>query len=83
MVSPGGTAAPGKKTPAVTVSQVRAIFTELLHLPAASPEQIAAVINRTLRRKEEARIYHWYATTGTFPPRRPKPGGRPARPKRE
>jgi hypothetical protein len=67
----------------VTVPQVRAIFTELLHIPAASPEQIAEVINRTLRRTEQARIYHWYKATGEFPPRRPKPGRRPGRPKRE
>ena len=67
----------------MTVPQVRVIFTELLHLPAASPEQIAAVINRTLRRTEEARIYHWHTATGQFPPRRPKPGNRPARSKRE
>ena len=67
----------------MTVPQVRAIFTELLHIPAAGPEQIAAVINRTLRRTEQARIYHWYKATGEFPPRRPKPGRRPARPKRE
>jgi hypothetical protein len=67
----------------VTVPQVRAIFTELLHTPAASPEQIAAVINRTLRRTEQARIYHWHTATGEFPPRRPKLGSRPARPRRE
>jgi hypothetical protein len=67
----------------VTVPQVRAIFAKLLHTPAASPERIAAVINQTLRRTEQARIYHWYAATGTFPPRRPKPGRRRARPQRE
>jgi hypothetical protein len=27
-----------------------------------------------LRRNEEARIYHWYSKTKTFPPRRPRPG---------
>jgi hypothetical protein len=26
--------------------------------------------NRVLRRTEEARIYHWFKTTGAFPPRR-------------
>jgi hypothetical protein len=67
----------------VTVPQVRAIFTELLHIPAAGPEQIAEVINRTLRRTEQARIYHWYKATGQFPPRRPKPGRPPGRTKRE
>jgi hypothetical protein len=67
----------------VTVPQVRVIFTELLHVPSASPEQIAAVINQTLQRTEQARIYHWHTATGTFPPRRPNPGRPPARPKRE
>jgi hypothetical protein len=67
----------------VTVPQVRAIFTELLHTPAATPEQIAVVINETLRRNEQARIYHWHKATGSFPPRRPKPSRRPTKPKRE
>ena len=31
----------------------------------------------TLRRTEQARLYHWYTATGEFPPRRPKPGSRP------
>ena len=60
----------GGKTPAVTVSQVREIFTRLLRLPAPSPERIAAVVTRVLWRKEAARIYKWYKATGTFPPRR-------------
>ena len=30
------------------------------------PERIATVINQTLRRTEEARIYHWYTATGAF-----------------
>jgi hypothetical protein len=67
----------------VTVAQVRAIFTALLQTPMPSPEQIVAVINRTLRRTEEARIYHWHTATGTFPPRRPKLGRRPTRKKQE
>jgi hypothetical protein len=54
----------------VTVSQVREIFTRLLRVPAPSPGRIAEEITRVLRRKEEARIYHWYAATETFPPRR-------------
>ena len=36
----------------------------------ASPEEIAEEITRVLRRNEESRIYHWYARTGMFPPRR-------------
>ena len=66
----------GGKTPAVTVPQVRAVFTELLHDPPASAERIAAVVSGVLRRNEEARINHWYRTTGDFPPRRPRPAGR-------
>jgi hypothetical protein len=52
---------------------VRAIVTELLRRPVASVEQVAEVINRVLRRNEEARIYHGQAATGSFPPRRPRP----------
>ncbi len=57
----------------MTVSQVREIFTRLLRVPAPSPERIAAEITRVLRRKESSRIYHWYAATETFPPRRMSP----------
>jgi hypothetical protein len=67
----------------VTVAQVRSIFTELLRTPAPSEQEIVAVINATLRRTEEARIYHWYAATEGFPPRRPKPGRRPRQHRRE
>ncbi len=31
--------------------------------------------SHVLRRNEEARIYHWYAATGEFPPRRGQPDG--------
>ena len=41
----------------------------------AGPKQIAAEISRVLLRNEEARIYHWYATTRQFPPRRRWPDG--------
>ena len=60
----------GGKTPAVTVSQVREIFTRLLRSPAPSPERIAEVVTRVLWRKEAARIYKWHARTGSFPPQR-------------
>lgn len=63
----------GGKTPAVTVSQVREIFTRLLRSPAPNPERIAEEVTRILRRKEEARIYHWHAATKSFPPRRLPP----------
>ena len=55
------------------MSQVREIFTRLLRVPAPSPEWIAAVVTRVLRRKEAARIYKWHKATGQFPPRRPRP----------
>ncbi len=45
----------------------------LLRTPAPSPERIAEEITRVLRRKEEARIYHWHSATEAFPPRRPPP----------
>jgi hypothetical protein len=67
----------GGKTPAVTVPQVRAIFTELLREPNPGAARIAEVVAQVLRRNEEARLDHWYAATGRFPPQRPRPGPRP------
>ena len=64
----------GGKTPAVTVSQMRAIFTELLRKHPPTAREIADAVHRVLRRSEEARIYHWYSRTRTFPPRRLRPG---------
>jgi hypothetical protein len=58
----------------VTVAQMRAIFTELLRKRPPTAREIAAAVSRVLRRNEEARIYHWYSKTKTFPPRRPRPG---------
>ncbi len=63
----------GGKTPAVTVSQVREIFTRLVRVPAPSPERIAQQVTRVLWRTEAARIYKWHKATGRFPPRRPTP----------
>jgi hypothetical protein len=63
----------GGKTPAITVPQMRQIFTGLLRHPAPTPDEIAEAVTRVLRRNEESRIYHWYKATGTFPPRRPGP----------
>ena len=37
--------------------------------------QIAEQVSQVLRRNEEARIYHWFAETGTFPPPRTRPDG--------
>jgi hypothetical protein len=61
----------GGKTRAVTVSQVREVFTRQLRAP--SPERIAAEVPRVLYRTESARIYHWHQATGGFPPRRRPP----------
>jgi len=36
-----------------------------------TPAGIAAELSATLRRREEARIYHWRRQTGGYPPRRP------------
>jgi hypothetical protein len=52
---------------------MRQIFARLLRHPASTPEVIAEVVTRVLRRNEESRIYHWHKATGTFPPRRPRP----------
>jgi hypothetical protein len=52
------------------VSQVRAIFTELLHKPRPTYREIARKVSDVLRRNEESRIYAWHSKTGTFPPRK-------------
>lgn len=59
----------GEKTPAVTVPQVREIFSRLLRQPPPTPHQIAANVTDTLTRNEQARIYHWHTRTGQLPPR--------------
>jgi hypothetical protein len=70
MVFGTGETARRKKTAAITVPQMRAIFSRLLRTPMPSPQQIAEVVTRVLQRNEEARIYHWIKATGTFPPPR-------------
>jgi hypothetical protein len=70
-----GETAAGKKTPALTVPQLREVFARLLPPQPASPRTIAEEVSRVLRRNEEARIYHWYKATGKFPPRRGRPDG--------
>jgi hypothetical protein len=64
----------------MTVSQVRQIFTELLHKRPATPQEIAQKVSQVLRRNEEARIYHWYKQTGKVPPQKPRPGPPPGDP---
>ena len=60
----------GGKIPALTVPQLREVFSRLLRPRPPSAAEIAEQVSRVLRRNEESRIYHWYAATGTFPPRR-------------
>ncbi len=63
----------GGKTPAITVPQARHILARLLRDPPPSPDEIARVVTRVLRRNEGSRIYRWHKATGEFPPRRPRP----------
>jgi hypothetical protein len=63
----------GRKTPFITGSQMRQVFTRLLRDPPPTPAANAAEVARVLRRNEEARIYYWYGTTGGFPPHRSQP----------
>jgi len=58
----------------VTVPQVREILARLLRHPAPTARQIAQEVSDVLLRNEQARIYHWHARTGEFPPRL-HPGG--------
>lgn len=53
--------------------QLRLIFARLLHRPSQRLQDILGEVNDVLRRNEEARIYHWLETHGTFPPARRKP----------
>jgi hypothetical protein len=49
---------------------MRVIFAKLLRKRPPTAAEIAEEVSQVLRRNEEARIYHWYAQTQTFPPRR-------------
>ena len=51
------------------------VFARLLQPEPPSAARIAEEVSRVLRRNEEARIYHWHAATGEFPPRRSQPDG--------
>jgi hypothetical protein len=54
----------------LTVSVLREAFSRLMAMQRLTLEAITRELNETLRRKEEARIYHWHQRTGQFPPRR-------------
>jgi SRSO17 transposase len=60
-------------TPALTVSVLREVFSRVLALGRLTLAGIVEELNETLRRTEEARIYHWIAKTGKYPPRRTEP----------
>jgi hypothetical protein len=62
---------------------VQEIFSRLLRDPPPTPRQIAAQVNRVLRRNEESRIYAWYHKTKTFPPRRQVAKGAAGAPKKK
>jgi SRSO17 transposase len=57
-------------TPALTVSVLREVFSRVLALGRLTLGEIVREMNEVLRRTEEARIYHWMANTGEYPPRR-------------
>jgi hypothetical protein len=59
----------------LTVPQMHEVFARLLRPDPPGAARIAEEVTRVLRRNEEARIYHWYASTGRFPPRRGQPDG--------
>jgi hypothetical protein len=57
-------------TPALTVSVLREVFSRVLALGRVTLSSIVRELNETLKRTEEARIYHWVHHTGKYPPRR-------------
>ena len=57
-------------TPALTVSALREVFSRVLASRRLTPADIVREMNEVLRRTEEARIYHWVASVGRYPPRR-------------
>ena len=60
-----------KRTPALTVPQVRGLIAGLLNrmLECDRPARVRRTMNRRLRRNEEARLYHW-RRRNRLPPRR-------------
>ena len=54
----------------MTVPQIRAIMTRLLRHPCPTSAEIAEEVSAVLRRNEESRIYHWWASVQRYPPRR-------------
>jgi len=57
-------------TPALSVSVLREVFSRVMALGRLTLEGIVREMNEVLQRTEEARIYHWVANTGKYPPRR-------------
>lgn len=52
------------------MSVLREAFSRLINLSRLTLTEIVRELNATVRRKEEARIYHWWQRAGTFPPSR-------------
>lgn len=52
------------------MSVLREAFSRLINLARLTLPAIVRELNATLRRKEEARIYHWRERAGRFPPSR-------------
>jgi hypothetical protein len=49
---------------------LREVLSRVISLGVLTLAGIVREMNETLRRKEEARIYHYHSATGRYPPRR-------------
>ena len=59
------------------------MFANLVQEQPATPKELAAKVERVLRRNEEARIYHYHKQTKKFPPRRGDAIGQADAPKKK
>src|SRR5262249_38297383 len=66
-------------TPALSGGVLREVFSRVSALGRLSLATIVRELNETLRRTEEARIYHWVHNSGKSPPRRSVPSEPTAR----
>lgn len=63
----------------MTVSVLREAFSRLLALSHLTLPGIVRELNATMRRTEEARIYHWVNNVEEYPPRRTRESATTAR----
>jgi predicted ATP-dependent serine protease len=49
---------------------LREVLSRIITLGEVTLAGIVREVNAALKRKEEARIYHWHRRTGHYPPRR-------------